>query len=111
MSLASTDPLDMGAYLSPGAQGHIRNTTNCMTGVYQIPALYATYRIPVTNTTPIGAYRGAGRPDIAYAVESLVNRAAIEMGMDAAELRQNSRTLRPKYASRSSRRTGQLPAV
>ena len=68
--------VDLGAYLSPGAQGHVRNTTNCMTGVYKIPALYATYRIPITNTTPIGAYRGAGRPDIAYAVERLVNPAA-----------------------------------
>jgi carbon-monoxide dehydrogenase large subunit len=82
--------VDLGAYLSPGAQGHIRNTTNCMTGVYQIPALYATYRIPITNTTPIGAYRGAGRPDIAYAVESLVNLAATEVGMDAAELRRRN---------------------
>jgi carbon-monoxide dehydrogenase large subunit len=79
--------VDLGAYLSPGAQGHIRNTTNCMTGVYRIPALYTTYRIPITNTTPIGAYRGAGRPDIAYAVERLVNQAAAEIGMDPAELR------------------------
>jgi carbon-monoxide dehydrogenase large subunit len=82
--------VDLGAYLSPGAQGHIRNTTNCMTGVYQIPALYASYRIPITNTTPIGAYRGAGRPDIAYAVESLVNQAAAEIGMDPAELRRRN---------------------
>jgi carbon-monoxide dehydrogenase large subunit len=82
--------VDLGAYLSPGAQGHIRNTTNCMTGVYQIPALYATYRVPITNTTPIGAYRGAGRPDIAYAVESLVNQAAAEIGMDPAELRRRN---------------------
>jgi carbon-monoxide dehydrogenase large subunit len=82
--------VDLGAYLSPGAQGHIRNTTNCMTGVYRIPALYATYRIPITNTTPIGAYRGAGRPDIAYAVESLVNQAAAEIGMDPAELRRRN---------------------
>ncbi len=79
--------VDLGAYLSPGAQGHIRNTTNCMTGVYAIPALYASYRIPITNTTPIGAYRGAGRPDIAYAVECLVNQAAAETGVDPAELR------------------------
>lgn len=79
--------VDLGAYLSPGAQGHVRNTTNCMTGVYAIPALYGTYRIPITNTTPIGAYRGAGRPDIAYAVECLVNRAAAETGRDPAELR------------------------
>ena len=82
--------VDLGAYLSPGAQGHIRNTTNCMTGVYQIPALYATYRIPISNTTPIGAYRGAGRPDIAYAVECLVNQAAAEIGMDPSELRRRN---------------------
>ena len=82
--------VDLGAYLSPGAQGHIRNTTNCMTGVYDIPALYGTYRIPITNTTPIGAYRGAGRPDIAYTVERLVNQAAAEIGMDPAELRRRN---------------------
>jgi carbon-monoxide dehydrogenase large subunit len=78
---------DMGAYLSPGAMGHIRNTTACMTGVYRIPALYATYRVPLTNTTPVAAYRGAGRPDIAYVVERLVNHAAAELSIDPAELR------------------------
>jgi len=81
---------DMGAYLSPGAMGHIRNTTACMTGVYMIPALYATYRVPLTNTTPVAAYRGAGRPDIAYVVERLVNQAAAELDIDAAELRQRN---------------------
>jgi carbon-monoxide dehydrogenase large subunit len=80
----------MGAYLSPGAMGHIRNTTTCMTGVYRIPALYATYRVPLTNTTPVAAYRGAGRPDIAYAVERLVNQAAAELDIDPAELRQRN---------------------
>ncbi len=78
---------DMGAYLSPGSVGHIRNTSVCMTGVYKIPALYATFRAPVTNCTPVGSYRGAGRPDIAYAVERLVNQAAADIKMDAAELR------------------------
>ena len=81
---------DMGAYLSPGAMGHIRNTTTCMTGVYRIPALYATYRVPLTNTTPVAAYRGAGRPDIAYVVERLVNQAAAELGIDPAELRRRN---------------------
>jgi len=78
---------DMGAYLSPGSIGHIRNTSVCMTGVYRIPALYATFRAPLTNCTPVGSYRGAGRPDIAYVVERLVNQAAMELNMDAAELR------------------------
>src|SRR5262245_2122199 len=78
--------VDLGAYLSPGAQGHIRNTTNCMTGVYRIPALYGTYRVPLTNTTTIGPYRSAGRPDRA----SPVNSAAAEIGMDPAELRRRN---------------------
>jgi carbon-monoxide dehydrogenase large subunit len=81
---------DMGAYLSPGAMGHIRNTTTCMTGVYRIPALHGTYRVALTNTTPVAAYRGAGRPDIAYVVERLVNRAAAELNLDAAELRRRN---------------------
>jgi aerobic carbon-monoxide dehydrogenase large subunit len=81
---------DMGAYLSPGAMGHIRNTTTCMTGVYRIPALHATYRVPLTNTTPVAAYRGAGRPDIAYVVERLVNQAAAELNIDPADLRRRN---------------------
>jgi carbon-monoxide dehydrogenase large subunit len=81
---------DMGSYLSPGAMGHIRNTITCMTGVYRIPALYATYKVPLTSTTPVAAYRGAGRPDIAYAVERLVNQAAADTGIDPAELRRRN---------------------
>jgi len=81
---------DMGAYISPSSPGHIRNTSNCMTGVYSIPALYAHYRVCVTNTTPISSYRGAGRPDIAYVVERLVSEAAAEIKIDAAELRRRN---------------------
>ena len=81
---------DMGAYLSPASMGHIRNTTTCMTGVYRIPALYATYRVALTSTAPVSSYRGAGRPDIAYTVERLVNQAAAELRVDAAELRRRN---------------------
>jgi carbon-monoxide dehydrogenase large subunit len=81
---------DMGSFLSPASPGHIRNTTTCMTGVYRIPALYASYRVALTNTTPVSSYRGAGRPDIAYAVERLVSHAAAELGVDAAELRRRN---------------------
>jgi len=81
---------DMGAYLGPGSMGHIRNTTTCMTGVYRIPALYATYRVALTSTTPVSSYRGAGRPDIAYVVERLVDQAAAELKLDAAELRRRN---------------------
>jgi len=81
---------DMGSYLSPASMGHIRNTTTCMTGVYRIPALYATYRVALTTTTPVSSYRGAGRPDIAYVVERLVSQAATELKVDAAELRRRN---------------------
>jgi carbon-monoxide dehydrogenase large subunit len=81
---------DMGAYLSPASMGHIRNTTTCMTGVYRIPALYATYRVALTNTNPVSSYRGAGRPDIAYTVERLVSQAAADLKMDPAELRRRN---------------------
>jgi carbon-monoxide dehydrogenase large subunit len=82
---------DMGAYLTPaGPVSHIRNPSTCMTGVYKIPALYGYWRLAVTNTAPIAAYRGAGRPDIAYAIERLVSNAAAETGIDAAELRRRN---------------------
>ncbi len=81
---------DMGAYLAPGPLGHLRNTANCMTGAYRIPALYANYRVVLTNTAPVSSYRGAGRPDIAYAVERIVNHAAAELGIDAVELRKRN---------------------
>jgi carbon-monoxide dehydrogenase large subunit len=82
---------DMGAYLSPaGPVSHIRNPSTCLTGVYRIPALYGHWRLAVTNTAPIAAYRGAGRPDIAYAIERLVSNAAADTGVDPAELRRRN---------------------
>src|SRR4029079_18114020 len=87
---------DMGAYLGPASMGHIRNTTTCMTGVYRIPALYATYRVALTSTTPLSSYRGAGRPDFAYVVERLVDQAAAELKLDPADLRR--RNFIPKEA-------------
>ncbi|MCC7486586.1 MAG: xanthine dehydrogenase family protein [Burkholderiales bacterium] len=82
---------DMGAYLSAtGAASHTRNPTTCLTGVYRIPALYNRIRLVFTNTTPIAAYRGAGRPDIAYVLERVVTQAAAELGMDPAELRRRN---------------------
>jgi aerobic carbon-monoxide dehydrogenase large subunit len=80
----------MGAYPTPGAAGHVRNLITCMTGVYDIPALYGEFKVVVTNAAPVMAYRGAGRPDIAYFVERLVDKAAIELKVDRAELRRRN---------------------
>ena len=82
---------DMGAYLTPtGAVSHLRNPAMCMTGVYRIPALHGDFRVALTNTAPVAAYRGAGRPDIAYIVERLVDQAAAELGIERTELRRRN---------------------
>ena len=81
---------DMGAYPTPGAAGHLRNVATCMTGVYRTPALYGGFKVVLTNASPILAYRGAGRPDIAYVVERLVDKAAGELKIDRAELRRSN---------------------
>ena len=81
---------DQGAYISSGGPGYIRNITNCLTGVYAIPVACARFRVALTNTGLVAAFRGAGRPDVAYALERLVNQAAHEMGIDAAELRRRN---------------------
>ncbi len=79
---------DMGGYLSAtGSASHTRNPSTCMTGVYRIPALYGRFRLAFTNTVPVAAYRGAGRPDMAYVIERLVNQAAADLKIDPAELR------------------------
>lgn len=82
---------DMGAYLTPtGAASVLRNPATLMTGVYRIPALHGSFQVVLTNTTPVGPYRGAGRPDIAYAVERLVDHAADELAIDRVELRRRN---------------------
>ena len=82
---------DMGGYLSAtGSASHTRNPSVCMTGVYRIPALYGRFRLAFTNTVPVAAYRGAGRPDMAYIIERLVNQAAADLKIDAAELRRRN---------------------
>ena len=79
---------DMGGYHSAtGSASHTRNPSACMTGVYRIPALYGRFRLVFTNTVPVAAYRGAGRPDVAFVIERLVSQAAHELKMDPAELR------------------------
>ena len=82
---------DLGAYLAPGGGGgHLGNVAKCMTGVYRTPALYGTWKVAFTNAGPIAAYRGAGRPDIAYIVERLVDKAANELKIDRADLRRRN---------------------
>src|SRR5262249_6130842 len=82
---------NLGAYLAP--TGPFINTigiVNCISGVYDVPATYVRIRLALTHTAPMAAYRGAGRPIMSYAIERLVEHAAVELGVDAAELRRKS---------------------
>jgi len=82
---------NLGAYLAP--TGPFINTigiVNCLSGVYDVPASYARIRLALTNTAPMAAYRGAGRPVMSYALERLVEHAARELKMDPAEFRRRN---------------------
>jgi carbon-monoxide dehydrogenase large subunit len=58
-----------------------------LSGPYRIPAIHARVRAVYTNTTPVDAYRGAGRPEAAYVTERLIENAAREMQIDPLEMR------------------------
>jgi aerobic carbon-monoxide dehydrogenase large subunit len=59
-------------------------------GVYDIPKVESRARVVVTNTTSTGAYRGAGRPEATAAIERAMDLFAVEIGMDAAEVRKRN---------------------
>ena len=59
----------------------------CATGVYIMPAAYSNVKAVYTNTAPVDAYRGAGRPEATYTIERIVDKAALELGMDPIEIR------------------------
>jgi len=61
-----------------------------LSGQYDIPAIYAEVDAVYTNTTPVDAYRGAGRPEATYVIERLMETAAREFGVDPAELRRKN---------------------
>ncbi len=82
---------DIGAH--PSGAGAATNTMNAglmACGAYRIPAIYGRNRLALTNTVPITAYRGAGRPDMAYIVERVVDEAARQTGIDRLELRRRN---------------------
>jgi carbon-monoxide dehydrogenase large subunit len=82
---------DIGAYCVPvGAFINTGGIVGQLTSVYDLPAVYARSRLVVTNTTPIGAFRGAGRPIMSYAMERLVEEAARVTGIDRVELRRRN---------------------
>jgi aerobic carbon-monoxide dehydrogenase large subunit len=91
LAIRFDDRADLGAYAAAfGPFIATRNLSVTAGGVYRIPAIYMRSRLAHTNKVPVSAYRGAGRPDIAYAIERLVDYAAHEHGLDPIELRRNN---------------------
>ena len=83
--------VDLGAYNAfVSSLVGTRNLSVTAGGVYRVPALALRSRLVFTNTVPTSAYRGAGRPDIAYAIEALIEHAAQEHGFDRIELRRTN---------------------
>ena len=82
---------NLGAWLSNATTiPPTLNTVKNIISVYATPMIQVSTKCVFTNTTPVGAYRGAGRPEGNYYMERLVETAAREMGIDAVELRRRN---------------------
>ncbi len=91
---------NMGAYLSTFASSvpTILYAT-LLAGQYKTPAIYCEVKAVFTNTAPVDAYRGAGRPEATYVVERIVEQAARDMKMDPAALRRQNFITEFPYAT------------
>ncbi|WP_310619184.1 xanthine dehydrogenase family protein molybdopterin-binding subunit [Flexibacterium corallicola] len=78
---------NVGAYQNQYAPFVPSSCLSMVSGLYDIPAVWAEVTGVYTNTTPLDAYRGAGRPEAAYLIERLVAKAALEIGMNPIEFR------------------------
>src|SRR6516162_9871190 len=82
---------NVGAYLSNMATGGpTANTVNFGTGTYKIPNYEAIARVVVTNTVPVDAYRGYGRPEGAYIAERAIDAVARHLKLDQIDVRRKN---------------------
>ena len=82
--------LNVGAYLTPRSAGPGTNNVGGVAGVYTTPAIHVQTTGVYSNTTPTGPYRGAGRPEATYAIERVIDVAALELKIDPVELRRRN---------------------
>jgi carbon-monoxide dehydrogenase large subunit len=87
---------DAGAY--PGLGAFLPHLTAMMSsGVYAIPRIEVVVTAVATNTTPVGPFRGAGRPEATQAIERAIDAFAVEIGMDPAEVRRRNMIARDAF--------------
>lgn len=85
------DSADLGAYNCYfGGFIGTNNLSVTMGGAYHVPALYMESSLVLTNTSPVSAYRGAGRPDIAFAIERLIDQAVADHDLDSVDFRRQN---------------------
>jgi len=116
LAVRFTGYADMGAFLSP--MGPIPGTLNIVKNVqsmYRTPLIEVSCKCVFTNTSQIGPYRGAGRPEGNYFMERLIDAAAAEMGIDRLALRRRNqirrRDLPYKTASEVTYDSGDFAAL
>src|SRR6201994_1902211 len=91
LALKVTTLANMGAYLStfaPAVPTYLYATL--LAGVYKTPVVYCNVKAVFTNTVPVDAYRGAGRPEATFLLERLVDAVAFDTGIDRVELRRKN---------------------
>ncbi|MBM3621019.1 MAG: xanthine dehydrogenase family protein molybdopterin-binding subunit [Alphaproteobacteria bacterium] len=96
LAVRLTGYANVGGYLANvgplmGSMGVTRN----LAAVYRTPLIEVSTKVAFTHTSPVGAYRGAGRPEANYFMERLITTAAREMGIDQIELRRRNH-IRPE---------------
>jgi len=93
---------EVGAYLRAPEPATFYRMHGALTGAYDIAHLAVRNRVVVTNKTPTGLVRGFGGPQVFYALERLVDRIAVELGIDAIELRQRNYVRREQFPYRAA---------
>jgi carbon-monoxide dehydrogenase large subunit len=91
LGLQVSTQANLGAYLSTfGSSVPTYLYATLLSGPYDMPAIYAEVKAAFTNTVPVDAYRGAGRPEAAYLLERLMDKAARQLGIDRIDLRRRN---------------------
>ena len=81
---------NVGAYLSPMGSFVPTRSSDMVAGLYTTPAIFVNVKGICTNTVPVCAYRGAGRPEASYLIERLVDAAARDLGLTQDEIRRRN---------------------
>jgi aerobic carbon-monoxide dehydrogenase large subunit len=90
LGLRSNGLHGIGAYTAAACAAPVVFATRLLPSVYQVPAIHLVNKAVFSHTTPVGTYRGAGRPEAIMAIERLLDEAAAKVGIDAAEIRRRN---------------------